>query len=191
MTGTAIATCIWRALGREGEDKCRLVRVDQGWMLIGHARFRDDIGFAALDYTVRCDQDWHTMSADVAGLHGDLEVRIRIERHSGGWVLNNVLQPGMEAAVDLDLSFTPATNLMPLRRLTLSDQPQLQLRAAWLRYPHAGLHPLDQTYAAGKVVGAISYSAEQTGFATTLEVDETGFVTLYPGLWQGEVHDAV
>ncbi len=192
MTGTPIATCIWRALGREGEDKCRLVRlVGQGGMLIGHARFRDDIGYAALDYTLRCDENWHTLSADVAGLHGDLEVRVRIERHHDGWVLNDVLQPGVEAAVDLDLSFTPATNLMPLRRLALSGQPQIQLRAAWLRYPHAGLHRLDQTYALGRQAGCVTYKAEQTGHSATLEVDDTGFVTLYPGLWQGEVHHAV
>jgi hypothetical protein len=190
MTGTPIATCTWRALDREGRDTCRLARVDPGWMLVGHARFHDDIGFAALDYTIRCDADWHTMSADVAGVHGDLEVRVRIEKSAEGWLLNDVLQPGVHAAVDVDLSFTPASNLMPLRRLALTGQPQISLCAAWLRYPHAGLHPLDQTYALGKSAGIVSYRAEQTGFATLLEVDECGFVTLYPDLWHGEVEYA-
>ncbi len=190
MTGTPIASCTWRALDREGEDKCRLVRVDPGWMLIGHAKFHDDIGFAALDYTIRCDAGWHTLSADVAGVHGDLEVRIKIEKSADGWRLNDVLQPAVHAAVDVDMSFTPASNLMPLRRLALSGQPQITLTAAWLRYPQAGLHPLDQTYALSKTAGIISYMAEQTGFATELEVDETGFVTRYPDLWQGEVQHA-
>lgn len=190
MTGKTIATCTWRALGREGEDTCRLARLDQGWLLIGHARFRDDLGYAALDYTVRCDENWHTISADVAGLHGDLEVRVRIEHGPEGWILNGVSQPDVAAADDIDLSFTPATNLMPLRRLRASGRRELRLRAAWLRYPQAVLHPLDQTYGVLKDAGQFSYASVQTGFATTLEVDETGFVTHYPELWQGEVTHA-
>ncbi|VAW05361.1 hypothetical protein MNBD_ALPHA07-487 [hydrothermal vent metagenome] len=190
MSGKTIATCTWRALGWDGDDTCRLARVDQGWLLIGHARFRDDLGYAALDYTLRCDHDWHTISADVAGLHGDLEVRIRITHGPEGWILNGAVQPDVDAADDIDLSFTPATNLMPLRRLRASGHFDIRLRAAWLRYPQAVLHPLDQTYGVLKEAGEISYASAQTGFATTLEVDETGFVTLYPGLWQGEVTHA-
>jgi hypothetical protein len=190
MIGKTIATCIWRALGREGDDTCRLARVAQGWLLIGHARFRDDLGYAALDYTVRCDDNWHTISADVAGLHGDLEVRVRIEHGSEGWILNGAVQPDVDAADDVDLSFTPATNLMPLRRLRASGRREIRLRAAWLRYPQAALLPLDQTYGVQKEGGKFSYASSQTGNPITLEVDETGFVTLYPGLWQGEVYHA-
>jgi len=190
MTGKTVASCLWRALGWEGDDTCRLARVEQGWLLIGHARFRDDLGYAALDYTVRCDENWRTISADVAGLHGDLEVRVRIEHGSEGWILNGDVQPDVEAAHDLDLSFTPATNLMPLRRLRASGRSDLRLQAAWLRYPQAVLHPLDQTYLVHKDGGKISYASAQNGFATMLEVDETGFVTLYPELWQGEVQHA-
>lgn len=191
MTGQLIATAHWRALEHEGDDTCRLSRVDHGWLLVGHARFRKQDGFAALDYVVRCDPDWHSLGADVAGKHEDREISLRLERHADDWVLNGEPQPQVVGATDVDLAFTPATNLMPLRRLAATPQHRLETRAAWLRYPNCDLRVLDQTYDAGQSAELVSYHAVQTDYATQLCVDQSGFVTLYPGLWEGEVtHEA-
>lgn len=191
MTGQTIATAHWRALDRDGEDTCRLSRVDHGWLLVGHARFRDADGFAALDYVLRCDFDWHTLGADIAGKHGPRGISLRLECDAGQWTLNDAAQPQVTGALDVDLAFTPATNLMPLKRLMRHPGSALKTRAAWLRYPNCDLRPLDQTYDKGTSAELVSYSAEQTGYATQLCIDPSGFVTLYPGLWEGEVtHEA-
>ncbi|WP_422032036.1 putative glycolipid-binding domain-containing protein [Roseovarius sp.] len=187
MTEQAIATARWRALDREGEDACRLCPAAHGWLLLGHARFRDEGGFAALDYVVRCDADWHTLSADIAGVHDDREVRFNARRENGLWLLNDTEQPGLDGVVDIDLSFTPATNLMPLRRLLETRDEALESSAAWLFYPEPALQRLDQTYARTGQPDVMSYRAEQTDYATQLTYDRAGFVTLYPALWEGEV----
>jgi hypothetical protein len=186
MTGKTVATITWRALQCEGRDTCRLARTDHGWLLVGHARFHDDDGFAALDYVVRCTEDWQTLDADIAGTHGNMDVRLHIDHRNGAWRVNETLQPGLEEANDIDLSFTPATNLMPLRRLAKQQYDTLTTRAAWLHYPAATLAPLDQTYRRTPTYGLIGYHAEQTGYTTTLEVNDAGFVTDYPGLWHAE-----
>ena len=188
MSGAIIATARWRALDREGEDTCRLSHADHGWLLTGHARFRDAGGMAVLNYLVRCDVGWRTLSADVAGMHGDDEVQLRIACDNGRWHLNDVEQPGVDGASDLDLSFTPATNLMPIRRLMVSADTQQAVTAAWLRYPEEDLARLDQVYGRTGLPDHVSYQAEQTGFETQLSFDDSGFVTLYPGFWDGEVH---
>ncbi len=190
MTHGTVATARWRALDREGDDSCRLARADHGWLLVGHARFRDDDGFAALDYVVRCDTGWATLSADVAGTHGGKDVSFRILRAEGGWTLNEEPQPEVAGARDLDLSFTPATNLMPLTRLSEQAEPVLEVRAAWLSYPECALRPLDQTYTAGGTLDWVSYESAQNGHTARLRVDRSGFVTFYPGLWEGDVTHA-
>ncbi len=187
VTASTIATVTWRALDREGEDTCRLSQAEHGWLLVGHARFRDDLGFAALDYVVRCDDGWGTLSANVAGDHGGREVQLRIWHDTGRWWLNDVEQPQVTGAGDVDLSFTPATNLMPMRRLQASREIAQDVTAAWLRYPEPGLHRLDQTYRRTGLPDVVSYSAQQTGFATDMSVDVSGFVTLYPEFWEGEM----
>lgn len=185
LAGHSVAEIRWRALHCEGEDKCRLVEAPEGWMLIGHARFRDKSGDHALDYVVRCDADWHTLTADLSGLAPGGELGVHIARGAEGWTLDGMAQPGVEAAMDIDLSFTPATNLMPTRRLMASDGVEVSGQAAWLSFPVMSLRPLDQTYRRNGV-SSIAYAAEQTGYRTELEINNAGFVTHYPGLWQAE-----
>lgn len=191
MTNYTFASCHWRSLGNEGDDKCRLARTGDGWMLVGHARFRDQEGFAALDYVVRCDAQWDTLSVDVAGDHEGRTIKIHIVRQGNDWLCNDVPQPEVFGARDIDLSFTPATNLMPLWKLSGADAEALEVSAAWLRYPEMTLQRLDQSYQKTRFNSRIRYSTAQTGYETDLHVDNSGFVTLYPGLWEGEVTHAV
>ncbi|WP_135502333.1 putative glycolipid-binding domain-containing protein [Roseovarius aestuariivivens] len=190
MTGQTVAVAHWTALDREGEDQCRLAREEAGWILIGHARFRDEAGFAALDYVVRCDTDWQTLTADIAGTRGDRDVKLHILRDGASWHINGQLQTGLADARDIDLGFTPATNLMPVRKLRDGGSDERCLCAAWLDYPDTALRPLDQIYRVGDGAALIDYRAKQTSTTTTLAVDASGFVTLYPGLWQGKVEHA-
>ncbi len=182
MTET-IATLRWRALDRDGEDKCRLAHLQAGFMLVGHARFRDGAGWAALDYVVRIGADWTTLSADVTGRHGGEDVAVKLSRDGDGWALNDVPQPQLAGCEDVDFAFTPATNLMPLRRLP--DVGRLTTRAAWLRFPGPQVTPLTQCYTRerGQIV---AYRAEETGYDTQLAVGPDGFVTTYPGLWEAD-----
>ncbi len=69
------------------------------------------------------------------------------------------------------------------------DVSILARRCARLRYPTCELCPLAQVYDAGRSMELVSYYSEQTGFAPQLCVHHPGFVTLYPGLWQGAVSD--
>ncbi|WP_306114645.1 MULTISPECIES: putative glycolipid-binding domain-containing protein [unclassified Roseovarius] len=190
MPSYTFASCCWRALGNEGDDKCRLARTDDGWMLIGHARFRDEDGFAALDYVVRCDAQWDTLIADVAGDHEGRTIKIHIVRQGDVWLCNDVPQPEVSGARDIDLSFTPATNLMPLWKLSSLDAQEIAVCAAWLRYPEVTLQRLDQSYQRTRFSSRFRYSATQTGYKADLSVHNSGFVTLYPGLWEGEVTHA-
>ena len=176
-----VATARWRALDRDGEDKCRLVRTNGGWMLVGHARFRDALGWAALDYVVRADGDWLTQSCDITGTQGGGEIALRLERKRDGWRLNGTLQPALEGCEDVDLGFTPATNLMPVRRLP--EVGRINARAAWLRLPGPMLDPLDQSYTVERG-GYVLYATRQSDFRAHLEIDGNGFVIRYPGLWE-------
>lgn len=177
---TLIATASWVPLEGPGEDTCRLEDLPDGWQLTGHAEFPGDLGWAALDYTVRLDQRWRTLTATVKGIHGDAPVDLTIKR-AEFWTVNGEVQSDLGIAIDIDLAFTPATNLMPLRRLM--NQP-LQVQAAWLQFPGAELHRLDQTYTPLDD-GRVGYTSP--GFEAELTVDPSGFITDYPGLWTGKV----
>jgi hypothetical protein len=101
------------------------------------------------------------------------------------WQLDG--RPCREVAgcLDVDLSFSPATNLLPIRRLGLQPGQSAPVRAAWVSFPAFGIEPLDQVY---RRVGETSYHYEAADgtFATDFEVNAAGFVTRYPGRWEAE-----
>jgi hypothetical protein len=187
MKGALVAEAAWEALDRPGADTCRLWEEPEGWMLVGHVWFRDAGGEAILDYVVRCDRDWNSHSADVSGRVNGETVGWQIARNGERWRLNDAVVPGSECCSDVDLGFTPATNLLPIRRLDLACGQPREIRALWLRLPEgrAQVHP--QVYER-LADGRVRYASP--GFSVDLDVHPSGFVTEYPEGWRGEVHAA-
>lgn len=180
----AIATAHWRRLTGEGTDRCTLSRVDHGWLLSGQAIWRTNGAETALSYVVRCDPDWQSRSAEIVGSGPGGEIGLVLSRNGGGWTCNGRLQRGTAQCPDLDLGFTPATNLMPVRRLTAAGAQALEIRAAWMPEDLTGLRLMKQTYTANGPDAAVFTSP---GFEARLALHDSGFVTRYPGLWDGWV----
>lgn len=183
MTHSAV---LWRRLDQPGHESARLLSRDSSWCLAGTAVFAHDGQPCRLDYLVVCDAGWHTVSATVAGWVGAETVQVALSVDSARrWRLNGTECPEVAGCIDLDLNFSPSTNLLPIRRLGLGVGQQAQVRAAWLRFPSFTLEPLEQVYRRTDV-GTYRYESAGGRFVRDLEVDAVGFVTLYPGFWQVE-----
>lgn len=91
----------------------------------------------------------------------------------------------MSGCIDLDLAFSPSTNLLPIRRLGLDIGEAAEARAAWLRVPDFTLEPLAQVY---RRLDVATYRYQSAGgrFVTELQVNAAGLVTRYPQLWEAE-----
>lgn len=178
-----LAMAHWRRLDCEGTDRCSLAHADNGWLLTGQARW-GGAHPGELSYAVRCDENWLTLSADISGRVDGEKIALRIAREQHAWRVNDAEQPQLDGCTDIDLSFTPATNLMPVRRLAGNGPAALPARAAWLVPDLSGLAVLEQTYTL-QDDGRVEYVSPN--FRAPLEVHDCGFVTRYPGLWEGWV----
>jgi hypothetical protein len=180
---------LWRRLDVPGHDAASLRQAETGAELRGMAVFHDEGGPTALHYNVRCDNEWRTTEATVDGWCGARTVELRVRRtQAGSWTLNGVPCPAVAGCIDLDLSFTPATNLLPLRRLDLAVDQAAEVRSAWLEWPAAVLTPLIQHYAR-RSVAEYDYEADLPGtakFVGVLRVEPRGWVLDYAELWQAE-----
>lgn len=177
-------TITWRRLDCSGHDYVRLEETD-GWELSGTAIFASARGPSKVDYLVRCDKSWRTQSAQVKGVADAADIDLTISVREGIWRLNTSEFAPVAGCVDIDFDFTPATNLIPIRRLKLPVGAEAAVRAAWFRLSLQTLEPLAQLYRheADRI-----YRYESGGgiFVRTLEVNDVGFVTNYPGLWVAE-----
>lgn len=182
-----LASILWRRLGQPGHDVCRLERQGDNWQIDGGAAFRHEDGrVAQLHYRVRCDRAWHTQWGTVRGWLGGEGIDLSIVRDAhGGWKLNDA--PAMELGhcVDLDLGFTPATNLLQLRRLHLAPGEAADAPVAWLDLDGGGLSELQQRYER-RSERDYWYSAPRFDYEAMLEVTPDGFVRRYPAIWEAE-----
>lgn len=175
---------LWRRLDAPGHDACRLVRAGEQWRLEGATVFRHGGVAAAAFYEIDCDADWRTRRGSVRGWIGSRAFDHRIDKAADGpWTLDGRSVAALDHCRDLDLGFTPATNLTQLRRIALGIGRSADFAVAWLDLDSGRLEELRQRY---ERISAdeYRYDAPRFGYAATLRVDPSGFVLTYPGLWE-------
>jgi len=141
------SSILWRRLDLPGHEIGRLFLGRDHRELSGTAVFSHERQPCRLDYFVACDSGWQTSSAHVGGLIGerdlDLSVSVDTERR---WYVNGTELPALAGCIDIDLGFSPATNLLPIRRLSLDVGEEAEVNAAWLTFPSLAFEVLPQTY---------------------------------------------
>ncbi|MDB5103648.1 MAG: hypothetical protein JWP91_1337 [Fibrobacteres bacterium] len=176
---------MWQRLDSPGHEWARLTGPDTAPVLRGTAVFLEGAIPVRLDYKILCNSRWETQSAVVLGWMGDRKIKLYIGKTSDtGWHMDGRSAPLVQGCIDLDLAFSPATNLLSIRRLGLEIGQEAEARSAWLTFPELELRPLGQRI---RRLSGHRYAYEaDIGFSTELVVDDDGFVVDYPPLWKEE-----
>ncbi|MGH9163058.1 MAG: putative glycolipid-binding domain-containing protein [Vicinamibacteraceae bacterium] len=178
---------LWRRLDQAGHEAARLTGDDEARRLEGTAVFVEQGQPCRLDYRVSCDAAWRTVSAEVNGWLADTPIQLAIAVDADKrWTLNGKAFPSVQGCIDVDLSFSPSTNLLPIRRLRLEVGQRAEARAAWLLFPAGTLEPLDQVYERVDQ-SRYRYASGGGAFVAVLETNSAGLVVDYPQLWRAEV----
>jgi hypothetical protein len=173
-----VTAILWQA-SDGGSEVCVLERAGRGHRLRGtvltHAAERP----IELRYAVTVDAGWATTGVEVLVSFAGGEAREPVEL--GRLWSGKKRPPGYEDCVDVDLSFTPATNTLPIRRLGLKVGEEKEIAVAWLVWPELRFERAVQRYAR---LAKDRYRYAQDDFEAELTVDEDGLVLEYEGLWR-------
>lgn len=178
-------TAFWRRLDTPGHDAATLERIGTGWLLSGTAVFRHDAGPASVNYAVNLTSDWITRRGTVRGFLAGTPFDHVIERHTDGWTINGARIDGLTDVVDLDCGFTPATNLSLLRRVAPTVGQAFDATVAWFDLDDPTLTELPQHYERRDPL-SYWYRSPAGPYEATLAFAPSGFVRVYPGLWEME-----
>jgi len=181
-----VARYLWRRLDSPGHDACQFEKSETGYRLAGMAAFMEGGRVCQLKYEVLADQSFRTRSARVAGNVGSREVLLSIRSGRGGkWSVNGSEQPKLAGCIDLDLGFTPATNLLPIRRLALRIGQETKAATVYLDIPSIKLRVIPQHY---KRISRDAYAYESPvhGYRATLQVSKHGAIERYPEVFELE-----
>ncbi len=180
-SNTAVA--LWRRVDEPGHDAARLEPRDSGWLLRGVAVFNHGGEPACLGYALELDATWATRTAHVSGFVGNREIAHAITRIEDHWVHNGARAQAVDHLVDIDLGFTPATNLQQLRRVALRVGQQVELPVAWLNVDSVSLTELPQQYRRLSRT-KYAYNAPSVPYRATLQIADNGFAARYPTGWR-------
>jgi hypothetical protein len=137
----------------------------------------------ALRYRVQCDSMWRVRRARIARIGEDKPVEIASDG-SGNWVDEaGIALPHLRGAIDIDISATPFTNTLPIRRLGLKEGQTAEILAVYIPVPSLEIITDRQRYTR---LDAKHYRYESidSDFTRDIEVDGDGLVIVYPGLFR-------
>ena len=173
--------------GVEGQSlEHAVLTLDDGLTLEGVVSGDSD-GVYVIRYRIRADAAGHTreLHLDYVGgprLHLRADERMRWRDDNRGESL-----PELDGCHDVDLGFSPATNTLPIRRLSLPVGETAEIRAVYVPLPptDAGFHPVPVTQRYTRLADDLwRYHQPDIDFTADLPVDDMGLVLDYPRLFR-------
>ena len=143
----------------------------------------DDSVFA-VRYRIRCDKSWRVRNAEIALVGNDRKIEISSDG-KGGWSdASGKSLRKLAGAIDIDLSATPFTNTLPIRRLKLGPRQSAEILAVYILVPALTLTTDPQRYTCLTAGKRYRYESIDSDFTRDIVVDRRGLVVTYPGLFR-------
>jgi hypothetical protein len=141
-----------------------------------------------IGYEVHCDERWRVREVRAAAPDSGRPVLELLTDGEGHWKRGGGEPiPELDGCIDIDISATPFTNTLPIRRLGLMPGESTDVDVAYIRVPELLVGPERQRYGCLEEQtdgGLYRFEALPSGFNAELPVDAEGLVIDYPGLFR-------
>ncbi|MFE6969573.1 putative glycolipid-binding domain-containing protein [Isoptericola sp. NPDC057653] len=171
-----MATYRWRGLTTGSVEHLDLdLRQD-----LLRARSLVDLGPERLEYAMELTPGWEFRGLRLWSSAGR---QLDLDRDAAGtWRVDGAERPDLADAVDVDLSFSPFTNTLPVRRLGLAVEAAADIVTAYVDGATFEVTPDPQRYTRPSSDRYV-YESRDSDFLREITVDADGFVVDYPGLF--------
>jgi hypothetical protein len=135
-------------------------------------------------YTVQCDAQWRVRAVRIDMLDA---ANRRLDLYADGaghWTDDAGAElPGLAGCFDIDISATPFTNTLPIRRLALHAGTAADITVVYIDLPALTVQPEMQRYTC-LAEDRYRFEARASGFTADLPTSPDGLVLDYPGLFR-------
>jgi hypothetical protein len=172
-----VADLAWRGLEVESLERLHIeegssIRIQS---IIDSARGR-------FSYEIVCERDWTFRTLHLEAATGERALDLESDG-AGQWTVDGERRSDLEECIDIDLSGSPFTNSLPIRRLDLAIDDEADLVMAHVDFEELTVLPDDQRYTRLDE-DLYRYESLDSDFVRELTVDAAGFVVEYPGLFE-------
>jgi hypothetical protein len=143
----------------------------------------DDDAFA-VRYRILCDTSWRVRKVKIAEIGSDITTEL-VSDGVGNWVDGSATELSfLGGAIDIDISVTPFTNTLPIRRLGLRRGQSNELLVVYVQLPGLRITTDRQRYTCLVAGKYYRYESVDSNLKRDIEVDDNGLVVTYPGLFR-------
>lgn len=135
-------------------------------------------GVNACTYTLHATRDWEFTDITIS----ISERELKLLRTDQGWEVSGKLRPDLFDAREVDISASPLSNTLPIRRLQLAIGESAEITTAYIRIPELDVTADPQRYTRISE-NEYLYESRDSDFRRVITVDEKGFIVEYPGLF--------
>jgi hypothetical protein len=135
-------------------------------------------------YRVVLDANWAVRELEINDTATDQKLVLSADGKGKWFDANGTHLAGLDGCVDIDISATPFTNTLPIRRLQLKHGAAQVLRVVYIPVPALKPVAVEQRYTCLQPNRLYRYEGLTSGFMAELSTDEDGFVVDYPGLFR-------
>jgi uncharacterized protein len=137
----------------------------------------------AVSYSLSLDTSWRTLELRVSLVGTDSSLVLKSDAKGKWFDDQGSPRPDLDGAIDVDLSITPLTNTLPIRRLNLAIGESAEIITAYIAFPELTVSPDPQRYTR---IGPSKYRYESmdSDFVRDIEFDDNQFVVEYPDLFR-------
>jgi uncharacterized protein len=179
---------VWLAWDAPGLEHLRLTIHNDGVAADGIVLGLSDGRPFRFAYQVRCDADWRVRAVCAGAPGSERAVVDVLSDGEGNWTTSDGRPlPELRGCIDVDISVTPFTNTLPIRRLGLAPMESAELSVAYFEGAELQAWPEPQRYTClekSDERGLYRYLSVEGGFTADLLVDADGLVLDYPGLFK-------
>lgn len=164
----------WTGLDAPSRERCR---IDEGSSGVS-VESRIDGGDGTCSYVLEATSGW-----EFTGLLLRVgERRLEVRRTQEGWTVDGRSRPDLEDAREVDISVSPLSNTLPIRRLGLAVGESADITTAYISVPELTVTTDPQRYTRTGDKEYL-YESRDSDFHRTVTVDGAGLVVDYPGLF--------
>lgn len=181
---THLRTILWRDRSEPSFEYCSLSQTDDGYRFNGDVILRWEQRPVSIRYQILVNRDWHTQRVEVTMKIGarERQFRLHVDAEQRWWRGTEEIE-ACRGAFDVDLSFSPATNTLAMRRFALAVGESQTTTTAWVQLPDLSVSPFPQQYTRLSE-NEYLFTSLKDDFKAKLVVNDLAVVTDYECLWE-------
>jgi len=176
---------VWKGLDDPTFEHCTISRMPG--QLFVQSKIEGPVNnvHTIVEYEVELDNAWTVASVQLKMIAPEPARSIKLTHNRyGEWVDDTLhTRPELDGCMDIDISLTPFTNSLPVKRLCFQPGESHEIKVVYFNLPEFTFYLQRQRYTY-QGNDLYKYEGLDTGYSNVITFNPAGFVEHYPGLFE-------